>query len=269
MNSYVVAVPTYNRVNEVINKTLETLKNGKISKKHIYLFVANKEQEKLYEDAVPKTMYHKIVVGEKGIRNQRKFISKYFPVNKYIVSIDDDVEELLMMHNAEKLVKINNLDEFFKNAYKKLKKEKLFVWGIYPVRNPFFMKKTVTTDLRFIIGVLFGYINRHNAQLYPSIESETKEDYEQTILYYKMDGGVIRYNYITPKTKFNAPGGLGTDRFARNKHAADYLTKTYPDIITPFSRKNGTPEVKLKKLPYKHKTTKKHKHNNKNKTKKH
>ena len=108
MNSYVVAVPTYNRVNEVINKTLETLKNGKISKKHIYLFVANKEQEKLYEDAVPKTMYHKIVVGEKGIRNQRKFISKYFPVNRYIVSIDDDVEELLMMHNAEKLVKINN-----------------------------------------------------------------------------------------------------------------------------------------------------------------
>ena len=271
MSSYVVAIPTYNRINEVINKTLTTLLDGHVLKKSIYLFVANKEEEELYKAAVPKSMYHKIVIGEKGIRNQRKFISKYFPEKQYIVSMDDDVEELLMMKTSEKLVKIKNLDEFFKNAYKELKKEHLFIWGIYPVRNPFFMKKTITTDLRFIIGVLFGYINRHNEKLYPSIESETKEDYEQSILFYKMDGGVIRYNYITPKTKFNAPGGLGTDRFERNKHAAEYLKKTYPDIITPFHRKNGTPEVKLKKLPHKKtiksKTTKGNKTKN-NKTKK-
>ena len=266
MSSYVVAIPTYKRVNEVINKTLTTLLDGNVSNNKIYLFVANKEEEKIYEDTVPKYMYHKIIVGEKGIRNQRKFISKYFPENQYIVSMDDDVEELLMMKTSEKLVKIQNLDGFFKNAYKELKKEHLFIWGIYPVRNPFFMKKTITTDLRFIIGVLFGYINRHNEKLYPSIESETKEDYEQSILYYKMDGGVIRYNYITPKTKFNAPGGLGTDRFERNKHAAEYLKKTYPDIITQFHRKNGTPEVKLKKLPH-NKTVKKTKKKNK-KTKK-
>ena len=74
MNSYIVAIPTYNRINEVIHKTLNTLKEGKVSKQKIFLFVANKEQEKLYEDSVPKSMYHKIVVGEKGIRNQRKFI---------------------------------------------------------------------------------------------------------------------------------------------------------------------------------------------------
>jgi hypothetical protein len=84
-----------------------------------------------------------------------------------------------------------------------------------------------------------------------SINAETKEDYEQTILYYKMDGGVIRFNNITAKTKFNSPGGLGTDRFERNKKAAEYLVKKYPDIVSRKDRKDGTPEVKLNKMPYK------------------
>jgi hypothetical protein len=249
MSNYVVAIPTYNRAQEVVSKTLTTLLDGKVSKDRIYLFVANKSQEKLYEEAVPKTMYHKIVVGKLGITNQRKFISKYFPENQYIVSVDDDVEELLMMKNPETLVKIKDVDKFFNEAYAELKSENLYIWGIYPVRNPFFMKKKISTDLKFVIGVLFGYINRHLKKLEPSIHSETKEDYEQSILYYKMDGGVLRYNYITPKTKFNAPGGLGTDRFERNKNAAEYLKKTYPDIITIFHRKSGMTEVRFARLP--------------------
>lgn len=247
MSNYVVAIPTYNRAKEVVSKTLATLLNGKVSKDRIHIFVANKEQEKLYEETVPKTMYHKIVVGKLGITNQRKFISKYFPKNQYIVSMDDDVEELLMMKNPETLVKIKDVDKFFNEAYDKLKSENLYIWGIYPVRNPFFMKKTITTDLKFIIGVLFGYINRHLKKLQPS--TETKEDYEQSILYYKMDGGVVRYNYITPKTKFNAVGGLGTDRFELYKNASKYLKKTYPEIITVFHRKNGVAEVRFARCP--------------------
>lgn len=249
MSNYVVAIPTYNRVKELVNKSLLTLKNGKVSASKIHIFVANKEQEKLYADAVPKALYHKIVVGKIGIANQRKFISKYFPEKQYIVSMDDDVEELEMMTAPDKLVKIRDLDKFFKDAHKKLNDEHLFIWGVYPVHNPFFMKKNISTGLKFIIGVLYGYINRHNKKLEPSINAETKEDYEQSILYYKMDGGVVRYNYIVPKTKFNAPGGLGTDRFDRNKKAADYLKKTYPDIITIFHRKSGMPEVKMARLP--------------------
>ena len=249
MSNYVIAIPSYNRADVIASKTLNTLKEGKISKSRIYIFVANKKEEQIYEEHVPKNLYNKIIIGKKGIAQQRIFISKYFPENQYIISMDDDVEELEMMKSPEKLVKINDLDKFFKDGYKALKKEKLYLWGIYPVRNPFFMKKTITTHLRFIIGVTFGYINRHNKNLYPSIKSETKEDYEQSILFYKMDGGVIRFNYITPKTKFNAEGGLGKDRAERNKSAAEYLKKTYPDIITIFHRANGMTEVKFSNHP--------------------
>jgi hypothetical protein len=249
MVNYVVAIPTYNRQDVLENKTLKTLIDGGVSKNRIYLFVANKEQYKLYEEIIPKNMYKEIIIGKKGIANQRNFISNYFDEGQYIISMDDDVEEFQML-KGEKLVKLKNVDDFFVNAYKLLKKNKLFIWGIYPVQNPFFMYKEITTDLRFIIGVTYGFISRHNRKLRPSINAETKEDYEQTILYYKMDGGVMRFNNVTTKTKFNAPGGLGTDRFERNKTAATYLFKTYPDIVTVFQRKNGTYEVKLKRLPH-------------------
>ena len=249
MVNYVVAIPTYNRYDVLEHKTLKTLIEGGVGKNRIYLFVANQEQYRLYEQAIPKSMYKEIVIGKKGITNQRIFIANYFEDGRYVVSMDDDVEEFQMLR-GDKLVKLGNVAGFFENAYKLLKTNKLYIWGIYPVRNPFFMYNEITMDLRFLIGVTFGFITRHERGLRPSINAETKEDYEQTILYYKMDGGVLRFNNITAKTKFNAPGGLGTDRYERNKSAAEYLFKTYPDIITVFQRKNGTHEVKLKKLPY-------------------
>ena len=244
--SYVIAIPSYNRANEIIDKTLTTLLEGGVSKSKIHIFVANKAQEKLYSDTIPKSLYSKIVVGKLGIANQRVFISHYFPVNKYIVSLDDDVEELQQL-KGEKLVKVKDLDGFFQEAYHILKKEKLYIWGVYPVRNAFFMYNKMTTDLKFIIGVTFGYINRKLKQLVP--KAEGKEDIEQSILYYLMDGGVVRFNNIVPKTKFNAPGGLGTDRREMNKKAAEYLKQKYPDIVTIFHRKNGMTEVKLARLP--------------------
>ena len=262
--SYVIAIPTYNRQDVVFKKTISTLLNGGVSKSKIYIFVANKEQEALYRE-VPKSAYHKIVVGEKGIANQRKFIANYFPKGQYVISLDDDVEEFQILKSTknrttqknhtrrnktnDKLVKMTNVHQFFMDAYKTMKREGLYIWGVYPVRNAFFMYPKYTTDLRFIIGVTFGFISRHDSTLEPSIKSETKEDYEQTILYYKKDGGVIRFNNVVPKTKFNAPGGLGTDRFERNKHAAEYLVKTYPDLVKRNDRSDGTPEVKLVLAP--------------------
>jgi hypothetical protein len=249
MSNYVVAIPTYNRYNVISDKTLKTLYEGKIHKNKIYLFVANREQYKLYEENVSKNLYNKMIIGKLGITNQRIFISKYFPENQYIISMDDDIEEVSLLKGTDKLVRIKDLNSFFLEAYKMLKEEGLYIWGIYPVRNPFFMKKKISYDLKFIIGVMYGYINRHDKHLYPSTKIETKEDYEMSILYYKKDGGVLRFNNINPKTKNNAEGGVGADRFERNKVSANYLQKTYPDLITIFHRNNGMTEVKLARRP--------------------
>jgi hypothetical protein len=247
MTGYVVAIPSYKRQDVLSQKSLKTLIDGGVDPKKIHIFVANKEEHEAYEKAIPKDMYGKIVTGVIGITNQRKFIVKYFAEGTEVVSMDDDVEGLFKRKGSTKLVPVKDVDAFFKEAFQKLSQDGFYIWGIYPVRNPFFMKDKVTTDLKFIIGTLYGFINRHDTSLQPSSAIKEKEDYEQSILYYLKDGGVVRYNNITIKTKFHAEGGLGkTDgRFQANKEAAAYLSKKYPDLVSVFHRKNGMPEVRL------------------------
>lgn len=247
---YIIAIPTYNRSDILERKTLSTLQSGHVSANKIYIFVANEEEKKKYETAIPKNMYHKMVVGKLGITNQRQFISRYFPEGKNIVSLDDDIEGLFRRKSEKILTKITNLDTFFKSAFQRLNQENLYLWGIYPVCNPFFMKPNTTTKLRFVIGALHGYVNRHDKDLAFSGNSEQKEDYEQSIKYFLKDGGVLRFNDVSIKTKFHAPGGLGRteERFKANEEAAKYLQKTYPDLVTIFHRKNGMAEVKLKNI---------------------
>lgn len=248
MSDYVIAILSYNRAKEITTKSLPTLKRGKVPREKIHVFVANKQQEKLYREKLDPTTYGKIVVGVKGIAQQRKFISQYFPECQYIVSVDDDLEDLLKL-KGDKLAPVRNLDAFFKMAYKKMKKERLFIWGIYPVMNPFFMYNKTTTDLRFLVGVLYGYINRHDKSLYPNTKSESKDDYHHTILFFLKDGGVVRFNNYTIKTKFDAPGGLGsTGRLEKNERAAAYLHKRFPTIVTRKRRKSGKAEINLNRF---------------------
>jgi hypothetical protein len=252
MVNYVVAIPSYNRSTVIKTKTLKTLIDGGVNKNVIHIFVANEAERKKYEEDVPKNMYGKIVVGKIGIAPQRKFIIKYFPENTHIVSADDDVEGLYRLKPSDisKMEPLKKVDAFFTEAFNRLKKEHLFIWGIYPVRNPFFMKNTVTTNLKFILGTLYGFINRKLPEIQPSSTIGEKEDYEQSILYYKKDGGVLRYNNIAIKTKFHAKGGLGEEsgRFAVNKKAAEYLKKMYPDFVSIFQRKSGMSEIRLARI---------------------
>ena len=248
-SDYVVAIPSYKRWDEITQKTLPTLKKGKVNKDNIFVFVANKTEEKQYRDKMDPSTYGKIVVGKKGLVPQRRYISQYFSEGTHIVSMDDDVKNMIQLTKDDKLKHLTNLDSFFKKAFKTLEKKKLYLWGVYPVKNNMFMKRNMTTDLRFVIGVVHGYINRHSRDLYPSPKSVGKEDIEQSILFYLKDGGVLRFNDITFSTVFNAPGGLGTNRYQMNKNAQEYLVKKYPKIAKPKFRKDGTPEITLNRNP--------------------
>jgi hypothetical protein len=237
---YYVAIPSYDRAETLITKTLNTLHKGNVPSNRIYIFVANKSQYNLYKQVINN---YTIIIGKLGITNQRIFIKNYFKEGDNVVSMDDDVEELYKL-NGDKLNMVHNLDGFFKEAFTRIKKENLFIWGIYPVRNPFFMKNTITTDLKFIIGTLYGFIVRHNKELEPRCKE--KEDYELSILYYLKDGGVMRFNNITMKTKFKAKGGLGLkeDRYKANEEATLYLSKKYPQFVSVYKKKDMF-EIKL------------------------
>ena len=244
MDKYVIAIPSYLREKEIQYKTLNLLKSYKIDREKIFIFAANKSQQKIYEDSIPNEYYNKIIIGKQGITKQRIFISNYFPKGQYIVSLDDDIQKVFELH-GETLHPLKDLDKFIKIAFNKALESKLFMWGVYPTPNPRFMYDRVTTDLRFLIGGFYGYINRKDSKLYPSVKSEGKEDYHQSILYFLKDGGIVRYNNIAFKSKTNAAGGLGKERFEINRKAAVFLHKRYPKIVSRKTRKNGMSEVAL------------------------
>jgi hypothetical protein len=246
--TYIIAIPSYKRSSIVQQKTLTTLKNLGIPKEVINIFVTEEEYTD-YQDKCNPDFYGNIIVGAKGLVQQRQFINNFFPPETKIISLDDDIESLdLSMTNYA------SADEFFKTAFEICMEQGAYIWGLYPVFNPFFRKskEPITTHLNFIIGAFFGYINRPtHSDLDLDIATQgNKEDVERTIKYWKKDGVVIRFNQIGFKTKYygNDGGGLGkfNDRLEMMKQNAIAINAAYPDITKIKIRKTGMYEIVFK-----------------------
>ena len=263
---YVIAIPSYKRSLMLQEKTLSMLQKHKIGAQKIYIFVSDKKQSIEYKHVIPKNMYHKIVIGELGLKNQRNFISKYFPNNTNIVQMDDDITDIKQLDFAKsKLSKktkkphkyyqtksIEHLNQFIKHSFIQCRNKNIFLWGVFPVNNPYFMNTNTTTDLRFIVGPFFGIINRKYKDRKDLLSTiNEKEDVERSIKYYIKDGAVMRFNYISIETRYYSnPGGMQSEMKNRKEEAlksAKYLHDTYPQYTTLYmKKKSGFPEVKLK-----------------------
>jgi len=75
---YMVVIPSYKRADVCNTKTLKMLKENKINKDKIMVYVANKEEETEYLKVLDKNLYHKIIIGKKGLVPQRQFIMEQF-----------------------------------------------------------------------------------------------------------------------------------------------------------------------------------------------
>jgi hypothetical protein len=247
---YVICIPSYKRADICNTQTLATLNSLNIDKNRVYVFVANRAEYETYNAVLNKDFYYKIVIGVPGIVQQRLFISREFIQYKQIVYIDDDIQKIDLSLSE---YKDHTLHEFIEFAFQLCKKSGSYIWGVYPVYNPYFRKNRpeISTGLNFIIGCFYGVINRPW-----SLETEnrvalcSKEDVERSILYYKNDGIVIRFNRIGFVTKFfNNVGGLGDfkSRIESSKTEAENLLKAYPEYGRIKTRKNGMTEFVLKK----------------------
>jgi len=254
IQDYKIIIPSYLRHKELEKKTLTTLKNNKINPKRIYIFVANEEERNTYFNYLDGDLYGQIIIGVKGIRNQREFMKQYFEEYEYLVSCDDDIEEFYKLEivNNKKIIKsIVNIEyEIIRNFILCVNLDK-YLWGVQAHHNPYWMKEEVVCGLHFCVGVFYGFINRNDADLKISEEIEVKEDYENVILHCIKDKGVIRRNDLCFKTVYYAPGGCGKERYQKDLTAQEYLTSKYPQYCYKTFRKNkaimtGQPEVRLK-----------------------
>jgi hypothetical protein len=279
MTDYVVCIPSYKRPELCNEKTLQTLKDNNIPAKKIFVYVANKEECDEYVKILDKTKYNKLVVGIKGLVPQRQFIMEQFPEGKHIVFFDDDVSKIDLTMST--ITKGKTLDFFFKNAFRECHKNKSFIWGVYPVYNPFFRKgrTEMTTCLTYIVGAFYGIINRPNLKdikLTITKENGQKEDVERTLKYFVNDDIVLRFNRVGFMTKYyGKSGGLGTfeERLKPMLEASKKLKAQYGEYGEISTKKHGMTEFRLKKIPARTeaevaKQTKKMPNSPKNKTKK-
>ena len=235
--NYRIAVPSYNRVDGLGQKTLKTLEFHNIDKSIIDIFVADKEQYDLYKSKYPD---YNIIIGEKGIRQIREFIFlKHYNEGDKVISFDDDIELIKMINpRGWEPVGFTNdeldLKKEFNLAFEECEKSNRHMWGVYPVDNCLFMKNNISYDYKFIIGHLFGVIIKKELL---SLKLDQYDDYERSIKHYLADGGVVRLNYLCCKTKYLAEGGIGKERDFEGR--LKLLVDTYPGLVSIKMKKTG------------------------------
>jgi len=223
-------IPSFNRIGKV--KTLELLKKNNIDIKQIYIFVVAEEFEE-YKKHYPE---YKIIIGVKGLVNQRQFINNYFKEGTKIVSIDDDIYEIRQFNEIEgvKTLTDTNLKSIVSAGFKECIRVGASIFGIYPNDNfTRDMADSITYDLCFLIGHFYGYINRRCDDL--KIEYDQKEDYQRSLKYFLKDRVLVRFNNICCITNtYKNIGGMNTDsnkRIEENNKIVNLLLDTYPEYI--------------------------------------
>jgi hypothetical protein len=167
--------------------------------------------------------------------------------------MDDDITGMVNLDTSSSTYKLNHIEgqEFLSwvnTAFDTLSLGNARLFGVYPVRNGYFMKDHpyATLDLRFCVGSFWGCINDQSIE----ITIEEKEDFERTLLYYEKYGSILRYNHIAPLTTYyKTKGGMQSrniDRIQSSRDSCQFLLNRFPRLCKPYrTKKNGIKDIRL------------------------
>jgi len=99
---YKIAIPSYNRTDQLITKTLPLLKKEGVNFADLTVFVANTEQEEIYRKALDEFTSQnrmglkiKIVKAIKGIVQVNNFINRYYKPSDIVFYVHDDMDKFV------------------------------------------------------------------------------------------------------------------------------------------------------------------------------
>ena len=184
LSDWIVAIPSYKRHDQIMEKSLSTLKHYKVPPSRITIFVADKEEKKLYEEAIPKGTVKDIVVGVLGMDKIRNFILDYYPKGKHIVMMDDDIRGFNQKAGTNTVKPLGSLISLIERGFRVANAENCCLWGIYPVNSGLYMNRPTVYN-----RLLLGYHQPHGTQR-PERDSNT----------YAWKGR-LHENYISVRTR--------------------------------------------------------------------
>tara|TARA_E500000318_G_scaffold17570_2_gene17827 strand:- start:1962 stop:2780 length:819 start_codon:yes stop_codon:yes gene_type:complete len=234
---YRIVIPTLDRPVEFRQKTLDMLYRHKIDMNKIDILLKTPQESKAYMDSIGDIwngnfIYH--YENELGdIVNFIKGYYKYETNVKYLLRLDDDIEEI---YTGDKGKPIVNLHEFICDMFQYTLEKDLCFWGVSDTVNPFYLKKQITTNLKYCCGGFNGEIidrNKHDIQ----IEHSQFEDVCVSCEHFLRDGGVVRNDWIGLKHKCWTKGGMASSvgsmekRKALHERDALEIADKYGDMI--------------------------------------
>ena len=244
-----VAIPSISRAETITKKTLNYLKQTDIDMSKVDIFLSNPNEEQAYRNNLKDYPVNIIISNTNHVNTQRNFIIDYYKEDELILGIDDDIDLVAMKVDDKNTIQLNSLTDFVEQAFTISLDKNFDMWGVNPVINPYFMKNNVTFNLKYIVACFYGWRNNHEEKAYVSTNPEYgKEDFERSIRYYIADGGVTRFNYVAPKTKYySEKGGIQNYRTVEYEETAvKWLLKTFPMYCKRNTKsKSKYPEVRL------------------------
>jgi len=248
-NDWIIAIPSYKRAATLRDKTLKVLESYKIQREKIHIFVANKTEYDTYKATLDPTTYGHMHIAEPGMAAVRNYITRFFPIGKPIFNMDDDIRGFLEHSATAKRQErpLQSLQAAISAGFAAAHKTGHRLFGFYPVANGYFMRPGApTTDLRYIIGSVWGILNPGPIL---TVTLDDKEDYLRSVMMYLLDGGVLRFNNISPVSSYyTEPGGMQEERtMNRIAASAQAMVSPFPDLVKiNLTKKSGKPEVRLR-----------------------
>lgn len=234
---YKIIIPSFKRTDIIKTHTLKCLYETDLVR-DIYVFVANEEERQEYAEALADYKEIRIIVGVRGIPNQRNFIQKFFAEGEKLLFIDDDIKKIVGMQPDGKIVKAKKLHDFIVRAFEVTEKLNLKMFGINSTTSNLEMKQSVSVGLIYLVGNFYGLINTHQVFVDEGLAIKTRKDFragkeshERALLMYKKYGGVAKFRCFGVDSKYwGTPGGHQISRNAEGeKEATIYLHEKFKE----------------------------------------
>ena len=241
--NYRICIPSYKRAKMINLKTLAFLNRLQVPIEGIDVVV---ETEEMKQDYLEENSNLNIIVSNtNGIREKRNFIRNYYQFEtdtRYLICIDDDMDNIMDM---DKPITREAFIDATQQAFRLCEEKGLTLWGVSPFHNTFFMKRNISTNLKYICGAFFGLIiDRKYEPIFTTFNHY--EDFCFTCQHFLRDNGTLRMNWLALKTKyFNPKGGItewygGKDKRAEAQETdASKFIELYPNMARIIKKKYG------------------------------
>jgi hypothetical protein len=257
MIDYQIAVMSYQRPEQLVELTLATLNRHDTDHRRVTVFVADDSEREIYRSHLPDTI--NIKVTALGHFNSIRAAHLSYAKDTPLLILDDDINAIEQKQDDKLVTFDGSIDDLATYGFDICDTHKTKMWGIYPVRNAFYMKDQTVIGLRYLVGCLWGTYAQDTAVMTPNrLFDSSGNDFETTLQSFRHHGRIARLDWLTVHTKYFAGGGIDAELKTRGiEHRQDDHTRAlkriayrHPQYATIYTKSGDVTNLRLKSITH-------------------